>query len=184
MTTFNGNFTRSISGSSTEDSSVTFGVDVDQSPVYLNVDVIPSYAFARLMLVLGNVVRMQDAGMVQDHSAYQEWVRGEYLKELNDEMKDKEAKLRGLIEKKNEIKDVLKVLKRKSEKYNSKNFIKERDFYFKNWIGSPTPLIKLGNLTKHLGGAQIWAKVVSEANGGAHKIYNATVHALICKAMG
>ena len=76
MTTFNGNFTRSISGSSTEDSSVTFGVDVDQSPVYLNVDVIPSYAFARLMLVLGNVVRMQDAGMVKDHSAYQEWVRG------------------------------------------------------------------------------------------------------------
>ena len=31
---------------------------------------------------------------------------------------------------------------------------------------------------------QIWAKVVSEANGGAHKIYNATVHALICKTMG
>ena len=27
-----------------------------------------------------------------------------------------------------------------------------------------------------LGGAQIWAKVVSDANGGAHKIYNATVH--------
>ena len=26
--------------------------------------------------------------------------------------------------------------------------------------------------------------MVSEANGGAHKIYNATVHALICKAMG
>ena len=117
MTSFNGNFTRSVAGSSPEDSSITFGVDVDQSPVYLNVDVIPSYAFARLMLVLGNVVRMQDAGMVKDHSAYQEWVRGEYLKELNDEMKDKEAKLRGLIEKKNEVKDALKVLKGKSDKY-------------------------------------------------------------------
>ena len=122
MTTFNGNFTRSIAGTSPEDSFVTFGVDVDQSPVYLNVDVIPSYAFARLMLVLGNVVRMKDAGIVKDHSAYQEWVRGEYLKELNDEMKDKEAKLRGLIEKKNEIKDVLKALKGKSEKYILKNF--------------------------------------------------------------
>jgi len=32
-----------------------------------------------------------------------------------------------------------------------------------------------------LGGAQIWCKQVSQANGGAHKIYNATVHALICK---
>ena len=60
---------------------------------------------------------------------------------------------------------------------NDRNFLKERDYYFKNYIGSPTPLIKLENLTKYLGGAQIWAKVVSEANGGAHKIYNATVHA-------
>ncbi len=65
-----------------------------------------------------------------------------------------------------------------------KKFLKQRDYYFNNYIGAPTSLIKLENLTDHLGGAQIWAKVVSEANGGAHKIYNATVHALICKAMG
>ena len=67
---------------------------------------------------------------------------------------------------------------------HNKNFIKKRDFYFKNYVGSPTSFIKLKNLSNHLDGAQIWAKVVSEANGGAHKIYNATVHALICKAMG
>ncbi len=65
-----------------------------------------------------------------------------------------------------------------------KNFIRERDYYFKNWVGAPTPFIKLNNLTKHLRGAQIWAKVVSEANGGAHKIYNATVHSLIAKKAG
>ena len=65
-----------------------------------------------------------------------------------------------------------------------KNFIKERNYYFKNWVGAPTPFIKLENLTKYLGGAQIWAKVVSEANGGAHKIYNATVHCLITKRAG
>ncbi len=66
----------------------------------------------------------------------------------------------------------------------SKNFLKERDYYFKNYVGSPTPFIKLENLTKQLGGAQIYAKVVSEANGGAHKIYNATVHCLIAKKAG
>ena len=66
----------------------------------------------------------------------------------------------------------------------NKNFIKERDYYFKNWVGAPTPFIKLENLTNHLGGAQIWTKVVSEANGGAHKIYNATVHCLIAKKAG
>jgi tryptophan synthase beta subunit len=65
-----------------------------------------------------------------------------------------------------------------------KKFIKERDYYFKNYVGSPTSFIKLYNLTEHLGGAQIYAKVVSEANGGAHKIYNAIVHALICKHAG
>ena len=67
---------------------------------------------------------------------------------------------------------------------NNKNFLKERDFYFKNYVGAPTPFIKLENLTNHLGGAQIYAKVVSEANGGAHKIYNATVHCLIAKKAG
>ncbi len=65
-----------------------------------------------------------------------------------------------------------------------KKFIKERDFYFKTYVGAPTPFIKLDNLTDHLGGAQIYAKVVSEANGGAHKIYNATVHCLIARRAG
>ena len=67
---------------------------------------------------------------------------------------------------------------------HDKKFIQERDYYFDNYIGAPTPFIKLQNLTRHLGGAQIWAKVVSEANGGAHKIYNATVHCLIAKKAG
>ncbi len=62
-----------------------------------------------------------------------------------------------------------------------KYFLKERDHFFKNYIGAPTPFIKLENLSDHLGGAQIYAKVVSEANGGAHKIYNATVHCLIAR---
>ena len=67
---------------------------------------------------------------------------------------------------------------------HDKQFLKERDYYFDNYIGSPTPFIKLQNLTRHLGGAQIWAKVVSESNGGAHKILNATVHCLIAKMAG
>jgi len=65
-----------------------------------------------------------------------------------------------------------------------KKFIKQKDYYFKNYIGSPTSFIKLKNLSDHLGGAQIWSKMVSEANGGAHKIYNATVHCLIAKRAG
>ncbi len=66
----------------------------------------------------------------------------------------------------------------------NKKFLKERDYHFKNWVGSPTRFIKLEKLSNHLGGAQIWTKVVSDANGGAHKIYNATVHCLIAKKTG
>ncbi|OUW73915.1 MAG: tryptophan synthase subunit beta [Pelagibacteraceae bacterium TMED216] len=64
---------------------------------------------------------------------------------------------------------------------HERKFLNDRDHYFRNWVGSPTPFIKLENLTRYLDGAQIWAKVVSEANGGAHKIYNATIHCLIAK---
>ena len=38
---------------------------------------------------------------------------------------------------------------------NEKQFLKERDYYFKNYVGTPTPFIKLHYLTKHLGGAQM-----------------------------
>ena len=62
-----------------------------------------------------------------------------------------------------------------------KNFIKERDNLYKNYVGTPTRFIKLQNLTDYLGGAQIYAKMVSDANGGAHKIYNAITHAMLCK---
>ena len=83
------------------------------------------------------------------------------------------------------LKKPVEDLTKKFEKLrNNRSFIKKKDFYFRNYVGSPTRFIELKNLTKYLGGAQIWAKVVSDANGGAHKIYNATVHALICKSMG
>ncbi len=66
-----------------------------------------------------------------------------------------------------------------------KKFIQERDYYYNNWVHKgPTPFIKLENLTRALGGAQIWAKVVSDARGGAHKIYGAITSAMLCKRMG
>ncbi len=65
-----------------------------------------------------------------------------------------------------------------------KKFLKERDYYYKSWVGTPTSFIKLENLSSHLGGAQIWAKVVSECVGGAHKIYGAITSAMLCKYSG
>ena len=76
----------------------------------------------------------------------------------------------------------LEVLFNKLKK--DKKFISERDKYFQNWVGAPTRFIKLETLTNYINGAQIWSKVVSDANGGAHKIYNATVHCLLAKRSG
>ena len=68
------------------------------------------------------------------------------------------------------------------QKYRKdKNFLKERDELYKNYIGTPTRFIKLQNLTDHLGGAQIYAKMVSDCRGGAHKCFNAITHAMLCK---
>ena len=66
----------------------------------------------------------------------------------------------------------------------NRKFLKKRDHYFKNYLGGETPFFKLENLTKFLGGAQIWCKDVSAINGDAHKAYHATVNALICKESG
>jgi hypothetical protein len=86
MVSYSGRYTRSSAGGHSAGADVTFGADVSSSPVYLNVEVLPGQSFARLMLALGRVVRMQDTGGERDHSAYQAWVQGEYLKELPTQM--------------------------------------------------------------------------------------------------
>ena len=67
---------------------------------------------------------------------------------------------------------------------HDKNFLKDLEKLRTEYIGRPTPFFKLENLTKYLGGAQIWCKDVSAINGDAHKAYHATVNALICKESG
>lgn len=85
MTVLESRFTPSSAGGDADSSFVTFGVDVSQAPVFLSAAVVDSRGFARLMLALGDVVRLKEVRREVDHSAYQEWVRGEYLKELSAE---------------------------------------------------------------------------------------------------
>jgi len=97
MPNVQGSFTPSVAGGSSTASTVQFGADVSQAPVYLDVNVIPSHSFARLMLALGRVVRMKDTGVERDHTKYQDWVRGEYLKELPAQMAAGLIKLPSLL---------------------------------------------------------------------------------------
>ena len=96
---------------------MSFGADVSQAPVYLNVEVLPGQAFARLMLALGRVVRMRDTAVKKDHSAYQAWVQGQYLKELDSEMVANARRVIGLLEKNKELAERLEVLQKRLRPY-------------------------------------------------------------------
>jgi len=65
-----------------------------------------------------------------------------------------------------------------------KTFIEEFNRLASNYIGRPTPLLFAENITKELGGANLYIKLEGMANTGAHKINNAVGQALIAKRMG
>ena len=65
-----------------------------------------------------------------------------------------------------------------------KKFLKEFDYYLKEYAGRPTPLYFAKRLTKKLGGAKIYLKREDLAHTGAHKINNTIGQALLAKEMG
>ncbi|MFI4859456.1 MAG: tryptophan synthase subunit beta [Phycisphaerales bacterium JB063] len=60
----------------------------------------------------------------------------------------------------------------------------ELDGLLKNYVGRATPLYFAENLTKHVGGAQIYLKREDLAHTGAHKINNSLGQALLTLRMG
>lgn len=77
---------RRVSSSSVvkaNNSALSIGTDLNRDPVYLSGEVIPSRAFAQAMLALGAVVKIQRPAQ-KDHSEYQAWVTGEYMRILEE----------------------------------------------------------------------------------------------------
>jgi len=64
-----------------------------------------------------------------------------------------------------------------------KKFLKEFDYYLREYAGRPTPLYFAEHLTKKLGGAKIYLKREDLAHTGAHKINNTLGQALLAKKM-
>jgi tryptophan synthase beta chain len=54
----------------------------------------------------------------------------------------------------------------------------------KTYVGRPTPLVHAANISRRLGGAQIYVKLEGLAATGAHKINNALGQALLARRMG
>ena len=73
--------------------------DLSKDPVFLTGRVKPSPEFAQAMLVLGKIAKTYSKASQKDHTAYQEWVKGEYLKDLSEVQAAKLARLPALRKK-------------------------------------------------------------------------------------
>lgn len=64
------------------------------------------------------------------------------------------------------------------------SFQQELTYYFKHYVGRPSPLYLAANLTKKLGGAKIYLKREDLNHTGAHKINNTIGQVLLAKRLG
>ena len=84
-----------------------------------------------------------------------------------------------------QLQNVLDMLSDTFEKYkDDPDFLKELDYYFKQYIGRPNPLYYAEKLSKQLGGAKIYLKREDLNHTGAHKINNTIGQVLLAKRMG
>ena len=67
---------------------------------------------------------------------------------------------------------------------NDNNFIKEFDYYLKNYVGRPSPLFFAERITDDLKGPKIYFKRDELNHTGAHKINNCLGQILLAKKMG
>lgn len=67
---------------------------------------------------------------------------------------------------------------------NDPDFLKELDYYLKEYAGRPTPLYFAERLTVHFGGAKIYLKREDLCHTGAHKINNTIGQILLARRMG
>jgi tryptophan synthase beta chain len=63
-------------------------------------------------------------------------------------------------------------------------FAKNLEYYFKHYVGRPSPLYLAERLTKEAGGARIYLKREDLNHTGAHKINNCLGQALLTRRMG
>ncbi len=79
---------------------------------------------------------------------------------------------------------LLNVEKEYKKARKSKKFSSEIDYYFKNYVGRPSPLYFAERLSEKLNGAKIYFKRDELNHTGAHKINNCIGQVLLAKRMG
>jgi tryptophan synthase beta chain len=63
-------------------------------------------------------------------------------------------------------------------------FVRELEYYWRDYVGRPSPLYRADRLTGYAGGAEIYLKREDLNHTGAHKINNAIGQVMIARRMG
>ncbi|MDC3418127.1 tryptophan synthase subunit beta [Aquibacillus salsiterrae] len=79
---------------------------------------------------------------------------------------------------------VIELEKAYNEAKNDPEFVKELDYYLKQYVGRETPLYYAERFSEALGGAKVYLKREDLNHTGAHKINNAIGQALLTVRMG
>ena len=79
---------------------------------------------------------------------------------------------------------ILEVEKFYNKYKNDVDFLRELDYYAKDYVGRPSPLYFAERLTQELGGAKVYFKRDELNHTGAHKINNTLGQILLAKRMG
>jgi len=132
VVSYTASFSPTSTFSTATQTRVGMGVDVGRDPVFLDGEVRESVAFARLMLALGEVVKLDERFQAKDNSAYQDWVAQEYLKELSTEMGVSLEKIPALLEKREGLASKYQALQAKSRDLANKLWAPRHKYY--SWL--------------------------------------------------
>jgi hypothetical protein len=110
------------SSAQSSETATSFSLSTQEGrpPVALKARIKNSPDYARAMLALFEVVQGDERFAAKDHTAYQEWVRAEYLKELAPQLEATRQKLPAQLEQKNELQERIALLEAEAKPYRSK----------------------------------------------------------------
>ena len=102
--------------------AVAFSLAAQQGrpAVRLKATILNSPAYARAMLALFEVVGSDLRFAAKDHTAYQEWVRGEYMKELSPQLAARRDQLPAQIKQRDELRAQIKTLSDEAAPHRAK----------------------------------------------------------------
>lgn len=113
---------------------LTLLTDQSRDAVFLKGRVRCGPAFSKVMLVLGQIVKMAARATEKDHSAYQEWVYGQYLKEVDATQAKRLKGLPKLRDREAAVSEAIKALQQEISEA-AEQLETEKDLYkFYDWL--------------------------------------------------